>query len=96
MEYRPGPTTFHPQRRFRVAGPVGATDEARVLTARARPIERFQNAGPIERNGFRELRYCDRKANESLLLRFKFHVRELQVEDLSLDLGLGFGLVLAG
>ena len=51
--------------------------EARVLKARARPIERFQNAGPIERDGFRELRYSDRKANESLRLRLKFHVKDL-------------------
>ena len=51
--------------------------EARVLKARALPIERFQNVGPIERDGFRELRHCDRKANESLLLRLKFHVRYL-------------------
>ena len=61
---------------------------ARVLKARARPIERFQNAGPIERDGFRELRHCDRKANESLLLRLNFHVRDFQVEDLRFDSGL--------
>jgi hypothetical protein len=37
--------------------------EARVLKARARPSERFQNAGPIERDGFRELR-CFRPQSE--------------------------------
>jgi hypothetical protein len=59
--------------------------EARVLEARARPIERFQNAGPIERDSFRELRYSDRKANESLQLRLKFHDRYLQVRDFQVD-----------
>src|ERR1700744_1996953 len=89
LEYPPGPTTFRSQHRFRVAGPVGATGGGQVLKARARPIERFQNAGPIERDSFRELRHSDRKANESLLLRLKFQVLEFWVRDFhARDLGL--------
>ena len=37
----------------RRSGPVDVRVKARVLEARARPVERFQNAGPFERNSSR-------------------------------------------
>ena len=48
--------------------------EARVLENESPPSERFQNAGPIERNSL-SCAAPDRKANESLILRLKTYAR---------------------
>src|SRR5215467_9039955 len=53
--------------------------ETRVSKARATPGERFQNAGRIERDGFKSCAARDRKANESLILRLKTYARKLGV-----------------
>src|ERR1700719_349944 len=57
LEYSPGATTFRLQHRSRVAGPVDATGEGQSSQSeKPAPSERFQNAGRLERDGFRKLR----------------------------------------
>src|ERR1700733_8623305 len=68
LEYSPGATTFRSQHRSRVDGPVNTPKGYcgwRPEFSKREPArsERFQNAGPIERDGFRELR-CFRPQSE--------------------------------
>ncbi len=78
LEYSPGATTFRSQHRSRVAGPVDATGGGQGSQSESPPrVKGSKTQVLIERDGFRELRCFDRKANESLILRLKSHARNL-------------------
>src|SRR6266403_6199143 len=63
LEYPPGATTFRSQHRSRVAPRRCYGWRPGFSKREPAPSERFQNAGLIERDGFRELR-CFRPQSE--------------------------------